>query len=177
MRVTIGQLLRMKREENTVTNQPTGKGHELLAEVKAAEQAGDKAKLSSLFTQARTERLQVVQREVTDALGRLLRGEPAPGSEPKPTANPVKALSPERRQAIADFKASKEQAEKKALIKEYCTIMKQDSWIAGSSLSLADLRAKIRSARKASHRHVGGGKKNGLCGGKQKKAKASNKKK
>lgn len=194
LRISIGALLKAKAEDKANSTTPVNPivnllkpakpnvGQAICSAIDIAEQNGDKAALSGIFTEARKSNNPVLMRMATDAIGRVIRGENKKPEPPKPepshTANPVKALapSPERKAAIEMLKAKQVETEKKGLIKEYCQIMRQDSWTAGMSFTLSDLRAKIRSARKAAHKHQGGGKKNGLCGGKQKKAKASNRK-
>lgn len=137
-----------------------------------------KTEYSSIFHAAREYKLNKVQMEVSDALSRLASG----NIKNWPTANPVQALNPEPSPILkpniqrdrTSMITAMETARKEHLIKEYCRITKTQSWPAGMNLSVIELRARVKSARKAVAK-TGGGKKRGLCGSKQKKAKASSK--
>ena len=148
-----GKRVHEKKPEKIVAKKETNimAGSEMLTEIQHAEQAGNRTMLSELFKKARFQGLQHCQKECTDSLGRLLRGETVPA--PKPTANPIKALLPDEDLAWKENRHRIEEATRKdSLIREYCGVTKSTPSYSLRNLTTLELRERIKAARKASHR-------------------------
>ena len=152
-----GKRVHSKKEAKPVIKKETIhlEGSDIMAEIQQAEQAGNRTLLSELFKKSRYQGLQHCQREATDALGRLLRGETMPAITPKSTANPIKALLPEEDLAWKENRRRTEEiCHKDRLIREYCGVTKGTPSYALRNLTTLELREKIKAARKATARPV-----------------------
>lgn len=179
LRITLGSILRSKGilltpEANLVPLHPPKpvkpvhvekpKVHEpttndkMMETLHAAEVAKDKVLIGNIFKEANQMgmRGRTLQTACGDALGRILRGEAPP--EFKATCNPVVALNPaasaraeikrqERQDRVGLLKMQADQ--KMALVREYCSVTKSTLTPSLANLSSAELRQKIKDARRA----------------------------